>query len=677
MTSSREIPSICACGGSGCGFYTLVEQGKASNIEYMKNHPVNKGGLCLKGNAALDVIYHPNRIYSPLQKNDDNTFDEISWDEAINAITSNFKHTIKKHGPNGLAFLTSAHCTNEENYLFQKLARIIGTHNVDCTSFYEGTLHNTDLIAPLGHASGTNPFSDLSNSECILISGSNFTENHPIVCQWVFEAKERGAKVIYIDHRVPSSLLIADYFLQINPGTHADLIDGIIIHILEKHLFNQEFINERTSGFEAFQKIMGKQSLKNIEKTTGIPAVKIRDVAQVYASSAASAIIYCTDFNSSSNNSSTISLANLALLCGNLGRSGTGIFPLLEHPNTQGSYDMGVSPALLPGQVSTQDEIQLKKIAKSWNLRGLPKKAGISFPEMIKALQQRKIKALYIMESDPLSEYVHAHELKQALKKVGFLVVQDLFLTETAKQADIVLPATCWAEKTGTYTNAERRVQLQSKIINPQNHITPNWQVLCNIAGKLGFKKQFSFRSPENILREINKTVPAYTGISANRVNQINGSIWPCPTPKHPGTPILYAEQFNTPDESGKFLPTPLKRKREKPTQKYPFYLTFGKTPTFYSSVNPSTPSELFIEINTKDARKIHLKKQSEVKISTKLGSVKAIARISEKILPGVVFIPFFLTSEGDSRTFTTLDPRAKFPELTATTCQIKPSGGK
>ncbi|MCK5254471.1 MAG: formate dehydrogenase subunit alpha, partial [Deltaproteobacteria bacterium] len=204
-----------------------------------------------------------------------------------------------------------------------------------------------------------------------------------------------------------------------------------------------------------------------------------------------------------------------------------------------------------------------------------------------------------------------------------------------------------------------------------------NWQVLCEIAGKLGFKKQFSFRSPENILREINKTVPAYTGISANRVNRIDGSIWPCPTPKHPGTPILYTEHFNTPDKLGKFIAPSLKKKREKITKKYPFHLTFGKTPAFYSSLNPSTPSELFIEINSKDAKKIHIKKQSEVKISTKLGSVKATARLSEKILPGVVFIPFFLTNNGDNRTFNTLDPRAKNPELNTTTCQIKPSGGK
>ena len=677
MNSTQEIPSICPYCAEGCGFYTLVEQGKAFNIEYMKNHPVNEGGLCLKGNAVLDIIYHPRRIYSPLQKKDDHTFDKIPWDEAINVTASHFKKIVKKYGPNALAFLTSAYCTNEENYLFQKFARIIGTNNVDCTSFYEGDLSIVDLTASLGYASVTNPFSDLANSKCILISGSNFIENHPIVSHRVFEAKSRGATIIYIDHRVPSSLFFADHFLQINPRTHAALIDGMIIHILENHLFNQQFITERTYGFDAFQKIMRKQSLKNIEKISGIPVAKIKEAAQIYASSSESVIIQCTDFSPQSNHNSTINLVNLALLCGHLGRSGTGILPLLEHHSAQGSYDMGTSPTILPGQVSANDDIHQKRIAKLWNLRKLSSKGGLSFPEMTKALQRSKIKALYIMESNPLEEHAHAHQLKQALKNLEFLLVQDLFLTETAKHADIVLPANCWAEKTGTYTNTERRVQWQPRIINPHKQIIPSWQVMCRIAKKLGFKKQFSFRSPENILREINKTIPAYIGISANRVKKIDGLIWPCTTPKHSGTPILYTEHFNTSDKLGKFNTVFYKEKREKPTKKYPFHLTIGKSTIFYRSVNLSTSPELFLEINPKDAKKIHIRNLSEVKVSTKLGSVKAIACISEKVLPGVVFIPFFLASGSDSRAFHFSDPRARIPELNATTCQIKVSGGK
>ncbi len=685
MPSLHEVQSICPYCAEGCSFYTQVEQGKASNIEYMKKHPVNEGGLCLKGNAVLDIIYHENRIYSPLAKKDGNTFDNISWDEAINAIVSNFKKILKKHGPDSLAFLTSARCTNEENYLFQKLARMIGTNNVDCSSFYEGNLNIVDFSTSFGSACATNPLSDLANSECILISGSNFTDNHPIVSHWVFEAKSRGARIIYIDHRVPSSLLICDHFLQVNPGTQAVLIDGMILHILEKNLYNKQFIEERTSGFEVLQKSLRKQSLKQVEKISGIPVAKIKEVAEIYASSSTSAIIHCTDFNPQHGNSKgTTNLANLALLCGHIGRTGTGIFPLLEHNNAQGSYDMGVSPHLLPGRAGVKDDFQQKKIAKLWHIKNLPSKGGLSFPEMTKALKRHRIKALYIMESNPLEEHAHADQLKHALKGLEFLLVQDNFLTETAKQADIVLPAVSWAEKTGTYTNTERRVQLQPRIINPQQHTIPNWQVMCDIAKKLGFKKQFSFSNTENILKEITKAVPAYAGISATRVKRTEGIIWPCPTPKHPGTSILYTEHFHTPDGLGKLSPVFYEKKAEKPTQKYPFRLTFGKAPTFYSAaithleIKSSTPasSELFVELNPKDAKKINIQNQSVVKISTKLGNVKATACITEKILPGVVFIPF-LPASNNGKILSSVDPRAKIPELNAATCQVKGSGGK
>ena len=685
MTSFHEVQSICPYCAEGCGFYTIVEQGKVLNIEYMKKHPVNEGGLCLKGNAVLDIIYHPNRIYSPLAKKDDGTLNNISWDEAINVIVSNFQKIAKKYGPDSLAFLTSANCTNEENYLFQKLARIIGTNNVYCSSSYEGDLNIADLATSFGNACMTNPLSDIANAECILISGSNFTDNHPIVSHWIFEAKSKGGKIIYIDHRVPSSLLICDYFLQANPGTQALLIDGMITHILERHLYNEQFIEERTSGFEALKKAMCKQPLKLIEKISGIPAAKIKEVAEIYASSSASAIIHCTDFSPQhGNHKGTTNLANLALLCGHLGRPGTGIFPISEYNNVQGSYDMGVSPHLLPGQAGLKDDIQQKRIAKLWHVKKLPSKGGLPFPEIAKAIKRHRIKALYIMESNPLEEYAHADQLKAALKGLEFLLVQDLFLTETAKQADIVLPAVSWAEKTGTYTNTERRVQLQSRIINPQKQTIPNWQVISSIAEKLGFGKQFSFSNTEDILKEINKAIPAYTGMSATRVKRTEGLIWPCPTPKHPGTPILYAEHFDTPDGLGKFIPVFYEKKVEKPTKKYPFRLTFAKSPAFYNTpitsldAEPPLPTspELFVEINPRDANTIHIHNQSKVKISTKAGHLKATACITERVLPGVVFIPFFPAS-GDAKILSTIDPRVKFPELNAATCQIKGSGGK
>lgn len=676
MASPHEIPSICPNCAEGCGFYTILERGKVLTIDYMKNHPVNQGGLCIKGNAVVDIIDHTHRIDSPLLKKDDSTHDKIPWQEAINLIATQLKGIQRKYGTHALAFLTSAHSTNEESYLLQKFARVLGTNNIDCTSFYEDALGSNDLITSLGYASATNPFSDLSNAKCILISGSNFFENHPVIAYWVFEAKARGAVIIYSDHQIPPALLAVDHFLHINPGTQEALIEGMMLHIIEKNLFNQQFITTRTSGFEALQKTLRKQSLAQLEKISGVSAGNIKEAAECYATSSASAIIHSSEFNSTPHSSTISSLVNLTLLCGHVGRPGTGLMPLAEHHNTQGCYDMGTSPVLLPGQVGIHDDTTQQGIAKLWKVKKLPSQKGISFPEMAKALQRGKIKALYIVESDPLGEHINAPLFKQALKNVELLVVQDLVLTPTARQAHLVLPAQGWAEKTGTYTNAERRVQWQSKVLTSPHQIVPSWQLLCSVARKLGFKKQFSFRSPEMILKEINKIIPTYTGISSHRVHHIDGLTWPCPTPKHPGTPILYTEHFATPDGLGKFTAI-LPKKRDKQTKKYPFYLTFGRSLVSYDVLHSRPSDELLIEINPKDAKKMHLRDQSEVKISTKLGTIKATACVSEKVLPGIVFIPFLPSRGTDHHAFSTIDPRVKSPELNTTTCQVKASGGK
>jgi formate dehydrogenase major subunit len=336
---------------------------------------------------------------------------------------------------------------------------------------------------------------------------------------------------------------------------------------------------------------------------------------------------------------------------------------------------MGVSPQALPGNVPLKDQAQHTRIAKLWKTKDLPKKEGLSLPAMTRATKNRRIKALYVMESNPLEHWMHADQVKKLLKGTEFLVVQDCFLTETAKHADIILPALSWAEKIGTYTTGERRVQWQSKIVSPQKNIIPSWQIICSIAKKLGFKNQFSFSNPEAILKEINRLLPDYAGLSPARVKKIGGITYPCPTPKHLGTPILYAEQFNTPDGRGKFIPVVYEKKAEKPTQKYPFRLTFGKA-AICLSTSTGDDSNLLVEMNAKDAKKIPVQHGGEVKIATKLGSVKAIVSITENVLPEVVFIPFLATSDLASP-LNTVDPRAIMPELNTAVCQIKKSGGK
>ena len=681
MTPPQEIQSLCPRCAEGCGLYTLLEQGKATGIEYMKDHPVNAGALCFRGNGVLDTVYHPERIYAPLAKKEDGTFDTMSWDEAIAIISSRLKSIAAKHGPNALAFMSSACCSNEENYLFQKFARVLGTNNITCLADGEGTgPRGTALASPLGYAGMTNPFSDLAEAQCIIITGSHFLDNHPIASRWVFEARAKGATVICADHRVPPAPWFCDYFLQLRPGTQAALMEGMILHILENRLYKEKFIEERTSGFEAFQKTMKKQSMKQCEQTSGIPATTIREIAERYVSARASSLVQCVDYNGLYANT-TISLlhaANLALLSGHLGRTGAGIFPLLSHSNEQGSYDMGISPRMFPGQIDFKDHAHNARIAKLWKIKNLPSKEGIHLGSIPKAIKNQRMKAMYLMESNPCMDSSSAGQFQSALKGLEFLVVQDLFLTETAQQADIVLPAPSWAEKIGTYTNTERRVQWQSKIINAQKQIIPSWQVLCSVAKKMGFAKQFSYSNPEAILSEINKTVTAYAGITPTRVKKTDGIISPCPTTKHPGTPILYTEQFSTSDGRGRFTPAVYERKEEKPTKKYPFRLTCGQVIVSVPPEQIGTPSAepvITVEINPKDAKKIPLQSSGEVKIITTWGSVKATALITDRVIPGVVFIPF-VPAGVTAGAHGPLDPRVHVPQLNAQTCQIKKSGG-
>ncbi len=681
MTPLQETQSVCLRCAEGCGFHTLLEQGRATGIEYMTNHPVNAGALCLKGNRVLETVYHPERIYSPLAKKEDGTFHAITWDEAITIISSRLKSAAAKHGANALAFMGSPRCTNEEQYLLQKFARVLGTNNITALTLEEGAGFAPAALAPLlGYAGMTNPLSDLAHSRCIIITGPHFLENHPVAARFIFEARAKGAAVICADHRVPPAPWFCDPFLHIRPGAQAALLEGMILHLLESRRYNARFIEERTSGFDLFSKAMQKQSLKGCEGISGIPAAAIRDIAERYASAPAGAIVQTADYNASpaQAQAARVQAANLALLTGHLGRPGAGIFPLLTHGNEQGSYDMGVSPLMQPGQTELKDQASSARLTKLWKIKHLPSKEGIELNALPKAIKSHRIKAMYIVESDPCAESSAAGEFQNALKGLEFLVVQDRFLTETARLADIVLPAPSWAEKTGSYTNTERRVQWQSRIINPQKQVLAAWQAICAVGKKMGYPKQFSYGSPETILGEINKAVPAYAGITPGRVKKIGGITSPCPGATHPGTPILYVEQFSTPDGRGRFTAPVCDRKDEKPSKAFPLRLTCGpvhaQAPTPQAAAQPST-APLTLEINPRDAHKISLQHPGEVKILTRSGSAIASAVITDAVQPGVVFIPF-ISAGGSGCSLRQLDPRVHIPHLNAQTCQVKKSGG-
>jgi formate dehydrogenase major subunit len=611
-------------------------------------------------------------------RRENDSWKRITWDEATRLVAAGFKQVYETNGADAMAFLTSAKCTNEENYLFQKLARLIGTNNIDHCARLCHSPTVTGLVATFGSGAMTNPIPDLLNSKCIFIIGSNLAENHPIASRWIWDAKEQGAKVIVADPRYTPTGWMADVFLQLRPGTDIALLNGMMHIIAREKLYNKDFIDKRTTGFTQLQNQMAKYDPATVEKITGVPAGQLQEAARLYARAGAAAIVYCMGITQhTTGHNDVVDCANLAMLCGQLGRPGTGVLPLRGQNNVQGACDMGGLPGYLPGYATVADGSARERLAKLWGQKHLPDKPGLTVVEMMNAILDGKIKGMYVMGENPVISDPNAHHVEEALNKLDFLVVQEIFLSETARLADIVLPAASWLEKEGTVTGTERRVQWMSKAIEPVDEARADWQIICDIASRLGYN--FSYSRPDDILREINRAVPSYGGITPERIKTlIGGLIWPCPTPDHPGTPILHRETFSTPDGLGRFTPIEYQPAVELPDDEYPMLLTTGRVVMHYNAGSMTRRSasllkrspELFIEINPADAQKLGITPGEEVTVITRRGNTTAKASISKNTPAGTVFMPFHFQGT-NVLTIDALDEKAKIPEYKVAACKI------
>jgi len=525
----------------------------------------------------------------------------------------------------------------------------------------------------------TNPIPDIANAKCLFIIGANPAEDHPIITRWIWDAKEHGAKVIVADPRYTPTAWMADLFLKLKPGTDIALINGIMHLIIKKKLYNKNFIDKRTTGFEQLQKAVSKYDPETVEKVSGIPGHLLQEAAGLYAKAEASAIIYCMGITQhTSGHENVVALANLALLCGHIGRPGTGVLPLRGQNNVQGACDVGALSTFLPGYVQVTNDEGRKRIAREWGVNELPGKPGLTVVEMMNAIGEGKIKGMYIMGENPVISDPDSRHVEEALSQIDFLVVQDMFLSETARLAHVVLPVASWAEKEGTVTGTERRVQWMRKAIEPLDGTRADWQIICEIANRLGFS--FQYAAPEDVLREINRVVPAYAGITPQRVKeQVGGIIWPCPSPQHPGTPILHVERFGTSDGLARFIPVEYKPPSETTSRAYPLVLTTGRVVMHYNSgamTRRSSPllkrsPELFVEVNPSDAEMAEIKNNEEVSVVTRRARVTARAVVTDKVIPGVVFMPFHFAGT-NALTISSLDPTAKIPEYKVAACRIE-----
>jgi molybdopterin-dependent oxidoreductase alpha subunit len=658
------VRAICPYCGAGCALSVVVEDGRAVGLEYQTDHPVSQGALCAKGNAALEVLDHPERLTRPLIK-ENGRFREVDWNEALNMVVERLSAVRQAHGPDALGFLASAKCSNEENYLFQKLARSLGTNNVDHCARLCHAPTVVGLTHSLGSAAMTNPLPDLARADCVFIVGSNLAANHPTAARWLWQARDRGAKIIVADPRLTPTAWLADMFLQLRPGTDAALLNGMMHVVVNEGLADRDFVARRTTGFEALARHVQDYPPERAAELSGVPESEIVAAARAFAGAQASTLVYCMGITQHTTGSDNVlACADLALLCGQIGRPGAGLMPLRGQNNVQGACDMGALPDFSPGYRPVDNP-------------------GLTVVEMMRAAETGEVRALHIMGENPIVSDPNSDQVRAALDRLDFLVVQDIFMTETAALADAVLPAAAWAEKSGSYTTTERRVQWSHKAIDPPGLARPDWQIIGDLAARLPIADS-RFPTPNSsnaILSEINHTVPLYAGIVPERLaGATEGIFWPCPAADHPGTPILHTERFSTVDGRAQLEPVKYVAPAEEAGDAFPLTLTTGRLAVHHNSgsMTRRSPSlwvqapNLFVELSPRDAARLGLADGETAAVRTARGRTTAQVRVTDTVGDGVAFMPFHF-EETNRLTSDTLDPQAKIPEYKVAACQVEP----
>jgi len=678
----KYVPTICPYCGCGCGIYLVVKDAKILGIEPWEAHPINEGKVCIKGNRAHEFIDKEDRLKKPLLK-ERGEFREARWDEAIKIIAEKFK----SYSPDEIGVLSSAKCTNEENYLMQKFARaVLKTPNVDHCARLCHASTVVGLSQTFGAGAMTNSIPDIEDSECIFIIGSNTFEQHPLIARRVMLSKAKGAKLIVADPRYTPTAKQADLHLPFYSGTDIALMNSMMQVILKKGLENKEFIESRTKDFDKLkQEVMKEEySLVNVSRITGVAGEDIEKAAVWMAESKATTLLYSMGITQHTvGTENVMTTANLQMLTGNVGRAGTGINALRGQNNVQGACDVGALAATYPGYKRVTDKAAIKKLEEVWGTDIASGKVGLTITEMMDMLEGKMeghLKALYIMGENPMLSDPDLKEVEGGLRKLDFLVVQDIFMTETAELANVVLPASCWAEKDGTFTNTSRRVQRVRKAVEPPGEAREDWRIICQIAGAMGYGKQFSYESAGDIFDEITKVTPQYGGMNYERLEAVEGLQWPCPTADHPGTKWLYSEKFSTDDGLGHFKPAEHKPPAEAPDSEYPLILTTGRlyfhwhtgTMTRRSKTLDSEVKAACVEINGEDAKELGIKNGQLVNVSTRRGKIKVMAKVTPDIKKGEIFMPFhFKEAAANLLTNNVLDPVAKIPEFKACAAKI------
>jgi len=674
-STTSSVSTVCPLCGCGCSILLETKADRIVRAVPDKNGGVSRGALCVRGSYGLDFVHSPDRLSKPLVKRN-GTLEEASWEEVLEVVSAGLAKVVEENGPDSMAVLGSSKCTNEENYLLQRFARgVLGTNNVDNGSRLYSAGSRVGIGWTLGVPGSTGSLEDLEQSEVILVIGADPANSAPAVSYAIKRAVKYGStRLLLVDPRKTKLAAMAHLWLKPRVGSDVALINGMSRIIVDEGLLDEEYVTRRTDNYDAFKESLKPFLPEYVEQTTGVLAEEMVEAARIFAG-AGQASIVCGNgiVQHISGSEASMAVANLAMLTGNVGRNGGGVYALQRDNNAQGAADMGTLPGFLPGYQSVKDADVRQSFEVQWGST-LPAEIGLTALEMIQQARERRIRGMYVVGENPVMSFPNAALVREALSSLDFLVVQDLFLTETARLATVVLPAASFAEKDGTFTNFEGRVQRVRRAIRPYGESLPDWEILLHVAQKMG--KPMPYASVEDIMDEIETLVPLYHAMgypdlssrTPHRREAANGRLW---------SRRLYKGQF--PRAFDRFHPVEWTPDGHKSQDAYPMTLVTGST--LYQAGTGSSSSrsrrlgafqqKAVADIHRDDASALGISDGDTVRLISPNGEVVATAGVGNSVARGMVFVPISFPGTPVNALFdVSLDARSKSPELKA--CSIR-----
>jgi anaerobic selenocysteine-containing dehydrogenase len=700
--SAQKIPdkwvaTTCGYCSVGCGMFIGVKDGRAVSVRGNPDHPVNRGMLCPKGLSEHHTIRTDNRARHPLLKKG-GAMERVGWDEALSTMATRFRDIQRRFGAGSVGVISTGQLVTEEFYALGKLAQLgLGTSNYDGNT----TLCMATAVAGYKRSFGTDgppgAYEDLEKADVILLIGANIAENHPILC-WRLQANP-GTTLIVVDPRVTKTAMLADSHLPIKPRTDLALVNGLIHLVIEHGLYDRDYVAASTTGFEALREAVRTYTPERVAEITGLTPETISRTAWTYARAQAAFIGWTMGVNHSTQGTATVNaINNLALLTGNIGRAGASPFSITGQCNAMGTREAGFA-SCMPGYRKFESAADREELAALWRVpvERIPTARGLAYPDIIEAALDRKIKALWIIATNPIVSFPNLKALEQAFENLEFLVVQDGYHpTPTTEHADLVLPAAMWGEKEGTYTNSERRVSKVNRAVAPPGEAKSDFDIFLALAGALGVREEIypGWSKPADAFEEW-KGVSAgrpcdYSGLTYKAIEQHGGIQWPYPAgsvnPRQARR--LYADgRFNTDDGKAKLIATDWEPFREQPNTEFPFVLNTGRTvehwqtrtKTWKVPILERLSPRAWIEMNPRDARALRLKPQDTVDVVSRRGRVRSLElRVTETIAPGQVFVPFhYAEANANEVTLSEFDPISREPNYKQSAVRVEPASAR